>query len=89
MLITKCYTMGYDVGEVQYFDFTRVEPRKTMNVFLYTACAYRNRDGLRTYHNRKRVWAVCYDGNYTRSGVKRSKQIEKVCKQARAKCEKM
>ena len=86
MLITKHFEVRHEYGVVHYSDgVTRCEPTKTMHVFVFAAGPYRENNRLHTHHKRKHVWSMCEAGRKTLVGAKRSKQIEKFCKQVGAK----
>lgn len=88
MLITKHYAVGHAFSAVHYSNgVTRCEPTKTMHIFVYVAGPYRENCKLHTFHKRKHVWSMCEAGRKTLCCAKRSKQIEKFCRQVGAKPE--
>ena len=88
MLITKYYAIGHEYAYASYSGgVTRWVPTKTMHIFCYVAGPYRENRKLHTYHKRKHVWSMCEDGRKTLCCAKRSRQIEKFCKQVGAKRE--
>ena len=80
----KRYTIGYDFGEVQYFDFTRWEARQTRLVWVFETAPYWETDKLHTYHPRKRGYSSAISGGVglCALGSRRVKQVERWCKMA-------
>lgn len=87
-LITKHYAVGHDYVYTWYVDGTPAyEPRKVMHVFVYVAGPYNTNNKLHTFHKCKRCWSMCEEGRKTLVSAKRTKQIEKICKQLGVKPE--
>ena len=56
-----------------------VDSKTSMSVFIFVAPPYHETKGLRTYHKRRRIWAVAGPNCKSKVGIKRTRQIERWC----------